>query len=136
MSSQRKVPAGIKAISEFFSPVPPKVNRRGQQSLQEENVSTSEKSATSVPENTSSLEANNNAAPTSLENVTAVSKETATTDSSIGLEENAIDSQDTSAIAETSSTDRRENTSCGGNSEATEWYKSMKLIQQWLQSRH
>ena len=43
---------------------------------------------------------------------------------------------DTAAIAETSSTDRRENTSCGGNSEATEWYKSMKLKQQWLQSRH
>ena len=93
MSSKRKVPAGIKAISEFFSPVPPKVNRQGQQSLQEENASTSEKSATSVPENTSSLEGNNNAAPTSLENVTAVSEERATTDSSIGLEENAIDSQ-------------------------------------------
>ena len=136
MSSKRKVPAGIKAISEFFSPVPPKVNRRGQQSLQEENASTSEKSATSVPENTSSLEGINNAAPTSLENVTAVSEERATTDFSIGLEENAIDSQDTAAIAETSSTDRRENTSCGGNSEATEWYKSMKLTQQWLQSRH
>ena len=69
MSSKRKVPAGIKAISEFFSPVPPKVNRREQQSLQEENVSTSEKSATSVPENTSSLEGNNNAAPIALENV-------------------------------------------------------------------
>ena len=53
MSSKRKVPAGVKAISEFFSPVPPKVNRRGQQSLQEENASTSEKSATSVPENAS-----------------------------------------------------------------------------------
>ena len=25
---------------------------------------------------------------------------------------------------------------CGGNSEAIEWYKSMKLTQQWLQSRH
>ena len=136
MSSKRKVSAGIKTISEFFSPVPPKVNRRGQQSLQEENASTSEKSATSVPENTSSLEGNNNPAPTSLENVTAVSEERATTDSSIGLEENAIDSQNTAAIAETSSTDRRENTSCGGNSEATEWYKSMKLTQQWLQSRH
>ena len=136
MSSKRKVPAGIKAISEFFSPVPPKVNRRGQQSLEEENASTSEKSATSVPENTSSLEGNNNAAPTSFENVTAVSEERATTDSSIGLEENPIDSQDTAAIAETSSTDRRENTSCGGNSEATESYKSMKLTQQWLQSRH
>ena len=61
----------------------------------------------SVPENTSSLEGNNNAAPTSLENVTAVSEKRATTDSSIGLEENAIDSQDTAAIAETSSTDRR-----------------------------
>ena len=136
MSSKRKVSAGVKAISEFFSPVPPKVSRRGQQSLQEENASTSEKSATSVPENASSLEGNNNAAPTSLENVTAVSEERATTDSSIGLEENAIDSQNTAAIAETSSTDRRENTSCGGNSEATEWYKSMKLTQQWLQSRH
>ena len=112
MSSQRKVPAGIKAISEFFSTVPPKVNRREQLSLQEENASTSEKSATSVPENTSSLEGNNNAAPISLESVTAVSEERATTDSSIGLEENAIDSQDTAAIAETSSTDRRENTSC------------------------
>ena len=33
-----------------------------------------------------------NAAPTLLENVTAVSEERATTDSSIGLEENAIDS--------------------------------------------
>ena len=96
----------------------------------------SEKSAMSVPENTSSLEGNNNAAPTSLENVTAVSEERATTDSSIGLKENAIDSQDTAAIAETSSTDRKENTSCGGNSEATEWYKSMKLTQQWQQSRH
>ena len=123
MSSKRKVPTGIKAKSEFFSPVPPKVSRRGQQSLQEENASTSEKSATNVPENTSSLEGNNKAASTSLENVTAVSEERATTDSSIGLEENAIDSQDTVAIAETSSTDRRENTSCGGNSEATEWYK-------------
>ena len=98
MSSKRKVPAGIKAISEFFSPVPPKVNRPGQQSLQEENASTSEKSATSVPENTSSLEGNNNAAPTSLENVTAVSEQRATTDSSIGLEENAIDSQDTATM--------------------------------------
>ena len=136
MSSKRKVSAGIKAISEFFSPVPPKVSRRGQQSLQKENASTSEKSATSVPENTSSLEGNNNAAPTSLENVTAVSEDRAATDSSIGLEENAIDSQDTAAIAETSSMDRRENTSCGGNSEATERYKSMKLTQQWLQSRH
>ena len=136
MSSKRKVPAGIKAKSEFFSPVPLKVNRRGQQSLQEENASTSEKSAMSVPENTSSLKGNNNAAPTSLENVTAVSEERATTDSSIGLEENAIDSQDTAAIAETSSTDRRESTSCGGNSEATEWYTSMKFTQQWLQSRH
>ena len=131
MSSKRKVPVGIKAISDFFSPVPPKVNRRGQQSLQEENASISEKSATSGPENTSSLEGNNNAAPTSLENVTAVSEERATTDSSIGLEENAIDSEDTAAIAETSSRDRRENTSCGGNSEATEWYQFMKLTQQW-----
>ena len=67
MSSKRKVPAGIKAISEFFSPVPPKVNRRGQQSLPEENASTSEKSATIVPENTLSLEGNKSAAPTSLE---------------------------------------------------------------------
>ena len=136
MSSKTKVPAGIKAISKFFSPVPPKVNRRGQQSLQEENASTSQKSATSVQENTSSLEGNNNAAPTSLENVTVVSEERATTDSSIGLEENAIDLQDTAAIAETSSTDRRENTSWVENSKATEWNKSIKLTQLWLQSRH
>ena len=133
---QDKSSCWYKSNIKIFQSSATKVNRRGQQSLQNENASTSQKSATSVQENTSSLEGNNNAAPTSLENVTVVSEERATTDSSIGLEENAIDSQDTAAIAETSSTDRRENTSCGENSKATEWNKSIKLTQLWLQSRH